>query len=155
MASLGEFRVAAQTGAGDTFTLNGEVFTVTGKDLTIDFMEFAEKANSGLDTAQMEGMAALLGIMRAMVVDEDRDRFIAHAKAIGLPVETLMSIVGAVIEAKTGRPTEQPSGSPVGLSSTGASSRAPSSYGAPSPIQQDPRIQELRPISEVGLSLVG
>lgn len=131
MALLGEFEVAAREAdpdrEPDQFKLNGELFTVSDRDLTIVFAKFARAATSGLDTADMEGLAAMLDMLEGIVVDEDQPRLVNLSKRIGLDGEKLMEIIQAVIEAKTGRPTVQPSGSPAGLSTTGVSSKAPSS----------------------------
>lgn len=163
MALIGEFTVAARESdpsrEPDQFKLNGEVFTVSDRDLTIPFGRFAEAATSGLDTAEVEGLAAMMRLLKAVVVEEDRMRLLDAAD--GADGEQLIAIVTAVMQAKTGRPTERPSDSSGGLSPIGVNSKAPSSSEASSPlgnvppIQQDPRVQALQPIDTAALSLVG
>jgi hypothetical protein len=104
----------------------------------------------------MEGLAAMRTMLRQVVVDEDSDRLwdaITRSRADG---DDLMPIVQAVMEAQTGRPTEQPSDSSAGLSTTLVSSKESSPFGpGVSPIQRDPRVLELQTVEQAGLSLVG
>lgn len=159
MALIGEFEVAVKQAdpnrEPDQFKFCGELFTVSDRDLTVTLGRFARAAQSGLDTAEMDGLAAMMGLIEAVVIDEDRARFLDLAERKGADPEVLFKIVQAVVEAQTGRPTEQPSDSSAGLSTTGESSKALSPLGAVPPIQLDPRIQALQPLDAAALSLVG
>jgi hypothetical protein len=159
MALIGEFNVAVKQDTPDRepdqFKFEGELFTVADDINFVALGRFASAANSGMDSAEMEGLAAMIDLISSVVVDEDRDRFLSLASRKRADGELLMQIVQAVIESQTGRPTEQPSGSPDGLSTTGESSKdASSSEASLSPIQRDPRIRELRPITDEALSLL-
>jgi hypothetical protein len=132
MASLGEFEVAAREAdpdrEPDTFTLCGETFTVADHVGIIPLGMFAKAATSGADTSEMEGLAALVDVVGQCVVEDDVERFMALATKKRLDTELLMSIVKAVLEAQSGRPTERPSDSSGGSSTTGASLKAVSSF---------------------------
>lgn len=89
-------------------------------------MEFAYHANSGLDTSDMEALAAIYEMLKDCISDQQMnadpetgkpvgptewDRFRAHAKAIKADAEVLMDVVQQTVELLTGRPTVQDSGS--------------------------------------------
>jgi hypothetical protein len=157
---LGEFHVAKRQAAPNaeplTFDFEGQSFRVAEKVGLAPLADFAHAATSGLDTSDMEGLAAMRTMLRQVVVDEDSDRLwdaITRSRADG---DDLMPIVQAVMEAQTGRPTEQPSDSSAGLSTTLVSSKESSPFGpGVSPIQRDPRVLELQTVEQAGLSLVG
>jgi hypothetical protein len=140
MASLGEFEVAVRDAdpdrEPDTFTLCGEVFTVSDRDLTVSIGRFARTIRPGMDSSDMESVSRMIGLLEAVVIDDDKQRFLDTAESKGADSELLFKIVAAVIEANTGRPTGQPSDSSDGSSTTGASSRAlsPSVAWADSPL---------------------
>lgn len=153
MASLGAFNVAVRDAEGaepDTFEFCGETFTV-GKPGLIPLGEFAEAAMSGLDTADMQGLAAMNRMLADVVIDADRGRFLETARRNRADAEDLMPIIQAVIEAAAARPTQRPSDSSPGPSSTGTSSKGSSSSEASS----DPRRAGLQPVEAAALSLVG
>lgn len=159
MPKIGSFEVAKRAADPNaeplTFDFEGETFTVAEQIGIGPLADFAHAATSGLDTSDMEGLAAIRTMLRQVVVDEDSDRLwgaITRSRADG---DDLMPIVQAVMEAQTGRPTQQPSDSSGGLSTTGVSSRASSPFGQVAPIQLDPRVQELQTVEAAGLSLVG
>jgi hypothetical protein len=134
MASLGEFEAAVREAdpdrEADTFTLCGETFTVADEIGIVPLGMFAKAATSGLDTAEMDGLAALVDMASQCVVEEDVERFLSVASKKRINAELLLKIVQAVIEAQSGRPTQRPSDSSDGSSTTGASSKALSSYDA-------------------------
>lgn len=129
MANLGEFGVAAAetNQEPDTFSFCGETFTVATKVGIIPLGRFAQAAASGLDTAEMDGLAALIDVVAGVVVDDDRDRFLSVASKNRASADDLLPIVQAVMEAQSGRPTERPSDSSDGSPTTGESSKELSS----------------------------
>lgn len=159
MALLGEFEAAVHKAdpdrEPDTFKLCGELFTVSDRDLTIPMARFAQVARSGIHAEELDGLAAMLDLLEAVVIDEDRDRLLKVASRNGVDAETAMDVVKAVIQAEAGRPTRQPSDSSDGQSTTGESSKGSSPFGAVPPILQDPRVQALQPLDQAALSLVG
>lgn len=143
---IGEFETAARKAEGeepDTFLLCGEEFTVAGEIGFIGWGRFAQAARAGLDTMEMDGLAALMDVIQDIVVDADQYRFTELCRRRRVDGDTLMGIVQAVMEREAGRPTRQPSGSSGGQSTTTASSTGSSL----SPIQRDPRVAELRPVA--------
>lgn len=134
MAKLGEFDVAVRENdpdrEPDTFTLCGETFTVADQVGIIPLAQFAKAASSGLDSAEMDGMAALIDVVKQCVVDEDAGRFLKLATEKRMDADLLLEIVKVVMEAQTGRPTGQPSASVDGLQTTTASSKEASSLEA-------------------------
>lgn len=158
MALIGEFEVAARrvtNAEPDQFRFCGETFTVADKVGIIPLGRFAKAAMSGLDSAEMEGLAAMIDLLADSVIDEDRERFLDTAARNRADAEDLMPIVQAVIQAKTGRPTEPPSDSSVGRSRIGESSTGSHPLGDIPPIQRDPRVRELQPLGELALSMAG
>jgi hypothetical protein len=156
MALIGEFEVAVRevdpTEEPDQFRFCGEVFTV-GQVGLIPLGKFAKAAVSGLDSSDMEGLAAMIDMLTDTVVDEDRGRFLDTAQRNRAKADDLMPIIMAIIQAEAARPTQRPSDSSGGPSRTGASSRASSSSVAP--ILRDPRVQGLVPVDAAAMSLVG
>lgn len=159
MALIGEFEVAARQAdpnrEPDQFKFCGELFTVSEQMGIIPLGRFAKAATAGVDSNDMEGLAAIIDLLADTVIDEDRERFLNTAARNRAGAEDLMPIVTAVVQAQSGRPTQQPSDSSDGQSPTGVSSRASSPFGQVPAIQMDPRIQELQTIEAAGLSLVG
>jgi len=153
MAIIGEFEVAARAvdpdAEPDQFKFCGEVFTIADKIGVIPLGRFAKAAMSGLDTAEMEGMAAMVDMLCDAVVDEDRDRFLQVCTQNRADGDDLMPVVQAVFEVISGRPTRQLSDSSGGLSITGVSSKAASSSEV-----QDPRQAGLVSVEQAALSLV-
>lgn len=132
MASIGEFEVAVQDAdpdrEPDTFKLCGETFTVADNVSIVPLGMFAKAASSGLDSSEMEGLAALIDVVSSCVIEEDQARLLSVASKHRADADVLLAVVKAVLESQTGRPTQRPSDSSDGSSTTGASSRAPSSF---------------------------
>lgn len=160
MPKLGSFEVAKRQADPNaeplTFDFEGESFTVAPQIGLAPLADFAHAATSGLDTSDMEGLAAIRTMLRQVVIDEDSDRLWAAVTRSRAEGDDLMPIVQAVMEAQTGKDSPQPSASSVGLSITSESSRESSPFGpAVAPIMRDPRVQELKSVDQVALSLVG
>jgi hypothetical protein len=152
MAIIGEFDVAARSRSEpqDQFIFCGETFTV-GRIGLVPLGRFAKAAMSGLDSAEMEGLAVIIDLLAQIVIDEDQDRFLDVASRNRADGDDLMPIVQALIEAQAGRPTQRPSDLSGGSLPTTESSREPSSSEASlSPIMRDERVRALRPVSEAG-----
>lgn len=156
MGSLGSFEVAARKAEGaeaDTFMFCGETFTVADKVGIIPLGRFAKAAQAGVDTAEMEGLAAMIDMLGSVVVDEDRERFLELASRKHADADDLMPIVQAVIEAQ-GNPTESPSASSDGQSTTGTNSVASPISGAMTHQAGDPRANGLESIDQAALKLM-
>lgn len=160
MPKIGEFhaakREAAPAAEPFTFDFEGQTFTVAAKVGTAPLADFAAAAQAGIDTQEMEGLAAMRTLLHQIVVDEDADRLWRALTVARADEDDMLAIIKAVFEAEMGRPTQQPSDSSVGLSISGASSKESSPFGpGVSPIQRDPRVQELQSVEQAALSLVG
>lgn len=127
MPIIGEFEVAARAvdpaREPDQFRFCGELFTVTQNDLTVPLGRFAQVARAGIHADDMQGLAAMLDVLEASVIDADRERFLQTASRHGADAEVLFDIITAVIEVHAGRPTPLPSDSSDGQSTTGESSK--------------------------------
>lgn len=130
MANLGEFHAAAREAdparEPDTFVLCGETFTIAEHVGDMPLLRFAAAAADGADSSTMAGMAAMHDMLRDCLADGDWPRFQDVCTRNRVGHETLFSIVNAVHEAVTGRPTSRPADSSAGPSNTGGSSRAAS-----------------------------
>jgi hypothetical protein len=133
---IGEFEAAVAAAnpdrESDQFKLNGEVFTIADEVNIVALGRFARVAREGATTDEMEGLAALVDTVESLVIDEDKTRFLDTASKHRVDAGLLLKIVQTVLEAQSGHPTVQPSDSSGGLSTTGPSSRVPSSSGASS-----------------------
>jgi hypothetical protein len=104
----------------EPFELDGVQFT-PGYLSMIDLTELAR--HSDLDAATPEGIAAIGGFFKD-VLGEDYDRFRAHCRQHRTDPDTLMEIISDLVESMTqGFPTQPPSRSPAGPTSTGRTSR--------------------------------
>ena len=128
MALIGEFEIAARQAESDeeldTFTLNGEVFTIDPEPNLIALGRFAKLARTGADTDDMESFAALVDTVASSVVEGDEARFLDLCQKKRAPADLLLKIVQAVLQAQAQRPTRQPSDSSAGLSNIGDISKA-------------------------------
>lgn len=124
-----------------TVELRGETFTVRPQGVSLlALMKFATLAKRGLTTDNLEGLAGLYTLLRSCIADAEWDGFEDHATTVGAGGEELMAVVRDAVQAAAARPTQQPPGSPGGLSTTGQSSAAGSSSPA-SFVQGDRRVQ--------------
>lgn len=96
---------------GDTFELNDTVSEIA-------LMEFAEAASNGLDADLMEGLAALLRIVKSCIAPRDLKRFMVVARKNHAKSEHLVPILQATMAEVTERPTGLPSDSSDGQPTT-------------------------------------
>lgn len=179
MASIGEFGAAAREAdpdqEPDTFKFYGETFAVAERVGAMPLLRFAAVAEEGTQAEEMEGLAAMHELLRDCLIAEPitaevdgETKVIAHgwshfqkvAASNKVDAEELMEVCGAIYQAVSGRPTQRPSVSTDGPSSSGESSKELSSSEESSdqnlpPIQRDERIKALQPVAAVGMSLVG
>ena len=107
----------------------------------IPYGRFAQAATTGLDTADMEGTAAVMDMLQdciasnpgtgktkaeraatARTKEQEYARFCYVCTKHKVKMDTLLEIIGAIFEAQSARPTSQPSGSQNGGSATSAKS---------------------------------
>ena len=131
MAFLGEFGAAKRDADPDrevdTFKFYGEEFTVADRVGAMPLLRFAAAAVSGADSAEAEGLSAMHDLLRDCLPADDWRRFQQVAEENKADGDELLAISRTVYQAISGRPTRRPSDSSDGPSSTGASSRVPSS----------------------------
>jgi hypothetical protein len=149
--NIGDFGAAVDEATANpedvmTFTLGPDkaefyVDTDTG---FIPFGQFAQAATSGLDTADMEGTAAVMNMMHDCIAanpgtgktkierartarDKEQEwaRFKQVATKYKVKMDVMLEIVSAVFEARSGKADQPPSDSSNGQSATatGRSSR--------------------------------
>lgn len=132
----------------------GAEFAVADKVGLMPLLRFAHAAKSGLDSADLDGMAALYDMLQQCIAEEpvlvrvdgrpietpaDMDdegetkmlggwpQFEAHATQVRADDEELIGVVQRVMTILSERPTTQPSGYSDGLRSTAPTSGADSS----------------------------
>lgn len=113
----------------------GESFRLGDAVGLMPLMKFAHAANSGLDSSDMDGLAALYALIRDTVHADDWARFERHAIDRHADGDDLMGFVSKAIEAISARPSRRRSvssdGSPrTSESSTVSSSVKPAPAGA-------------------------
>ncbi len=159
MARLGEYGAARREAdpdvEPDTFLLCGVEFTASAEVDPLAVLEFAEAAAAGLEGEDAAGMAAMLSLIRSAVEESEWPRFRAVVRRHRPGVDVLIELATAVVQRETGRPTQRPADSSAGPSTTGETSKEPSSSEAPlSPIQRDPRVLELVPVDKAALDVL-
>lgn len=101
------------------FEMFGESFRFADDDAyEFAILEFAEMAEE-VDSNSLAGAAAVMRVLKAIVYDEDRARFLKVARTNHATVERdLLPIIVRAFKEETGRPTEQPADSSDGLPAT-------------------------------------
>lgn len=131
MTHLGDFGTPREQ-VDITFGLFGSVMRVNPSLSDVAVIElFADLEGVGLSAGPGEIMAALRRIIVAVVSPDDLDDFWTVARANRIGVEDIQDIAMKILEAATDRPTERPSDSSAGPSSTDTSSEDGSSSLAP------------------------
>jgi hypothetical protein len=109
---------------GDQIEFLGRGFTVAAKVGLMPLLRFAKAAKSGLDSSDVDGMAAMYDLLQQCIVDEEWAVFEQHATTQRADDEDLMDFIKRVMAVLSQRhPTKRPSDS-----STGPQSVRPS-YG--------------------------
>jgi len=135
----------------------GDTFSIADRIGLMPLMKFAHAASSGVDSSDMEGLAAMYDLLRSCLADEEWPRFEAAAMRSRAVEDELLKVISDVMEKVTAHPSQPPSDSSDGRLPTGQSSPAgsfsvvigqvePPDEADASPIQKDPRVQELRSV---------
>lgn len=103
-------------------TFEGETFQLADKIGLMPLMRFAHVSRRGVDSNDMEGLAAIYDLLKQCIADEDWDRFEDVATRTRADGDDLLSVVSQAIEAISERPTREPSVSSAGQPSTSGSS---------------------------------
>jgi hypothetical protein len=103
-----------ETPVGDQVEFLGRGFTVAAKVGLMPLLRFAKAAKSGLDSSDVEGMAAMYDLLQQCIVDEEWAVFEQHATTQRADDEDLMKFIQQVMAVLSGRPTRRPSDSFTG-----------------------------------------
>lgn len=125
-------------------------------------LQFAHASSKGLDSADMEGLAALYAMIRDCIdqtrpqkdvdgelVDDgpsEWDRFQRHAVDTKAEADDLMAVVQKCIEVISARPTRPPGDSSAGRPTTSANSKALSSTAA----TRRPELEGMVSVADLG-----
>lgn len=136
----------------------GRPFKVAEKFGLMPLVRFAYLSKKGLDTGDMESLAAMYDVMRQAIADDDWEAFCDHAANVHADGDELIEVVGEAIQVISSRPTRRPSDSsdgpsPTETSSSAGSSSPGSSELTPRQAQLREQIKELRPVEEIAASL--
>lgn len=106
-----------------------EKFKVSMGVGAMPLLEFAHAAQSGLDTSEMEGLAALYSMLQDCIDPADWNKFRTTAKVHKSSTENLMKMATSIWAALSNRPLTSASSSEPGALSqdTGLSSSEPAS----------------------------
>jgi hypothetical protein len=103
-----------ETLVGDQIEFLGRGFTVAAKIGLMPLLRFAKAAKSGLDSSDVEGMAAMHDLLQQCIVDEEWAVFEQHATTQRADDEDLMDFIKRVMAVLSQRPTKRPSDSSTG-----------------------------------------
>lgn len=103
----------------------GELFTLPEHISFMPMLLFAKAAKSGLNTGDMDGLAALYDMIHGCLEPEDSERFDRVALEKRASDAELMDVVTRIMEAINARPTGPPSGSTSPGRNVSQKSRAP------------------------------
>jgi hypothetical protein len=109
-----------------TFDLDGVEFVVSSGVSMLDVMELAKYADTEMNTTT--GIAAVADFFRRLLGD-GYDRFRQHCSEHHTDEETLMQVMGDLIEDVSGHPTQRPSVSADGPPTTAPTLKVISSDG--------------------------
>jgi hypothetical protein len=91
---------------------------------------------------QMESMVIMYELVRSLITDQAWPEFERYANEVGAGEDDFQGLLAQATAARAGRPTQPPSGSHGGQSTTAPSSAGGSSAPGSSIRQGDPRVQE-------------
>lgn len=98
----------------ETVEFYGKHFHVAERVGLMPLMRFAVVAQSGVDSNDLEGLAAMHGLLEQAVHPDDWARFQQHATDSRADGDELMEFVGKVMAVMAGRPTSRSSDSSDG-----------------------------------------
>jgi hypothetical protein len=100
----------------------GERFRMAERVGLMPMMRFAKVAKAGVDSDDLDGLAAMYDLLEQCIADDEWARFQAHADRTRADGDELMSVVKRVFEVLSERPTRRPSDSSGGPLTTEPSS---------------------------------
>lgn len=120
-------------GGGRKVTLAGQEFRMSERIGLMPLLRFAHASAKGVDSNDMQGLAAMYEVIRDCIDESEWDRFQQHAIDTKAESEELLQVVSDVIEVLSARPTGSPSGSSNGRQQTSRSSKGSSPQTATPP----------------------
>lgn len=116
----------------DEFDFCGQSFRVAEEVGAMPLLRFAAAAGQGLDSESLDGLVAMMEMIRDTIHPDDWTRFQRVATDEKAGGDLLMEVCQALYQHIAARPTVRPTDSSSGPSATSSDSNPPSSY-APSP----------------------
>lgn len=110
-------------GEQPTFELDGVTFTCEGGITTLDMAEMANAATQGLDTDDVRAIAMFAEFFSQTLGPKEYARFRQHTREHRTDPDVFVDILQGIAEDFFGRPTEEPSSSQDGPSTTGPTSK--------------------------------
>lgn len=132
----------------DTIPFHGEDYRLADKMGLMPLMRFAKLARSGLDSQEMEGLAAMYDLLEQCIDPEDWARFEAAATRERDQGDELMAVVTKAIELMAARPTLRSSDSSDGPPNTSGSSTGGSSSPVVRRLEQQGRAAQALIVEE-------
>lgn len=114
----------------DTVEFLGDQFRVAERVSSLAVMHFAKVANSGVDTLDLAGLAAMYDLLEQCIHPDDWSTFEAHCNRHRADGEQLFDLVQRMFLVLAARPTGRPSDSSAGPRTIEPSSTADSSSPA-------------------------
>lgn len=108
----------------------GESFTIADRIGLMPLMRFAKVAQSGVDSRELAGLAAMYDLIEQCIAEQDWPRFEKAADRTRADADELMQVVQDVMALVAARPTERPSDSSDGPPATATNSTVASSSPA-------------------------
>jgi hypothetical protein len=119
----------------------GEQFRIADRIGLMPMMRFAKAAKAGVDSNDLDGLAAMYDLLEQCLADDEWARFERHADRHRADGDELMEVVSKVFEVLSERPTRRPSDSSDGPSTTSPSSTDASSSRALRQLDGRPDLQ--------------
>lgn len=120
-------------GDGRKVEFLGSDYRMAEKIGLMPLMRFAHVSSKGLDSDDMEGLAAMYTMIQDCIDPADWKRFEADAIEKKAEAEDLFGVVKRVIEILSARPTQRPADSSAGPQPTSVNSKASSSSPVTTP----------------------
>lgn len=113
----------AHLGEKPSFDLDDVTFVCEGGISTLDISEFAKVAKTGIDTEDPAAAAVFAEFFEAALGPKVYAQFRKHVRDHGTDQDVFVDIMSGIIEDFLGRPTQEPSHSQDGPSTTGPTSK--------------------------------
>lgn len=113
----------AHSGEKPSFDLDGVTFVCEGGVTALDISEYAKVAKMGIDTEDPAAVAVFAEFFEAALGPKVYSEFRKHVRDHGTSEDVFVDIMGGIIEDFLGRPTQEPSHSQDGPSTTGPTSK--------------------------------